>query len=205
MKGLIWNCRGIKKKGISSFLKNFILEHNFHFIGLQETVAESIDDNTLRKFDPNGLYLWKWIPSRGKSGGILSGINTDLMDVGGFCEGNYILQLDLWDKQLKQKWNFLNVYGAAQEMNKNEFLAELARFCNKNKLPFLIGGDFNIIRFATEKNKPSGVHKHTDLFNSIISANELLDIQMVGGKYTWSNNQENPTLERLDRILISKQ
>ena len=90
-------------------------------------------------------------------------------------------------------------------MNKNEFLAELARFCNKNKLPFLIGGDFNIIRFATEKNKPSGVHKHTDLFNSIISANELLDIQMVGGKYTWSNNQENPTLERLDRILISKQ
>src|SRR6185503_14184001 len=38
----------------------------------------------------------------------------------------------------------------------------------------------------------------------IISANELLDIHMVGGKYTWSNNQENPTLERLDRILISK-
>ena len=74
-------------------------------------MAESIDDNTLRKFDPNGLYLWKWIPSRGKSGGILSGINTDLMDVGGFCEENYILQLDLWDKQLKQKWNFLNVYG----------------------------------------------------------------------------------------------
>ena len=74
-------------------------------------MAESIDDNTLRNFDPNGLYLWKWIPSRGKSGGILSGINTDLMDVGGFCEGNYILQLDLWDKQLKQKWNFLNVYG----------------------------------------------------------------------------------------------
>ena len=82
MKGLIWNCRGIKKKGVSSFLKNLILEHNFHFIGIQKTMAESIDDNTLRKIDPNGLYLWKWIPSRGKSGGILSGINTDLMDVG---------------------------------------------------------------------------------------------------------------------------
>jgi hypothetical protein len=27
---------------------------------------------------------------------------------------------------------------------------------------------------------------------------------MSGGKYTWSNNQENPTLERLDRFLVSK-
>jgi len=49
------------------------------------------------------------------------------------------------------------------------------------------------------------VHKHTDLFNNIISIYELLDIHLVGGKYIWSNNQENPTLERLDRVLISKQ
>ena len=27
---------------------------------------------------------------------------------------------------------------------------------------------------------------------------------MNGGNFTWSNNQENPTLERLDRILISE-
>ena len=57
-----------------------------------------MDDNSLRKFDPNGIYLWKWIPSSGRSGGILSGINTYLLDVGGFCEGKYILHLDLGDK-----------------------------------------------------------------------------------------------------------
>ena len=144
------------------------------------------------------------MPSRGKSGGLLSGINIDLLDVGSFCEGKFILQMDLWDKQLNQKWNFLNIYGAAQEVDKNEFMAELARFCSNNKNPYLAGGDFNIIRFALEKNKPTGVHRHTDLFNSIISANNLLDIHMVGGKFTWSNNHEIPTLERLDRILISK-
>ena len=205
MKGLIWNCRGIKKKSVSSFLKNLISEHNFHFIGIQETMVENIDDITLKGFDPNSNYLWKWIPSRGKSGGLLSGINTEFLDVGGFCEGKYILQLDVWDKHLKQKWNFLNVYRATQLEHKNEFLAELARFCCKNNQPHLIGGDFNIIRFSSDKNKPSGVHKHTDLFNNIISTYELLDMHLVGGKYTWSNNQENPTLERLDRILISKQ
>ena len=147
-------------------------------------MVESVNDSCLRKLDPNGNYLWKWMPSRGKSGGLLSGINIDLLDVGSFCEGKFILQMDLWDKQLTQKWNFLNIYGAAQEVDKNEFLAELARFCSNNKNPYLASGDFNIIRFASEKNKPTGVHRHTDLFNSIISANNLLDIHMVGGKFT---------------------
>ena len=57
MKGLIWNYRGIIKKGVSSFLRNLILEHKFHFIGLQETMQPMIKDRILRKIDPNQTYL----------------------------------------------------------------------------------------------------------------------------------------------------
>ena len=204
MKGIIWNCRGIQKKGVSSFLKDLIHEHNFHFIGLQETMLENVDDKILRKIDPNGVYLWKWIPARGKSGGILSGVNTDLMEVGSFFEGKYILQLNLWDKQMKTNWNFMNIYGAAQEEHKREFLIELAGFCSKHKVPFLAGGDFNIIRFSSEKNKVTSLSKHSRIFNNIISTYELIDIPMTGGRFTWSNNHADPTLERLDRFLMSK-
>ena len=153
MRGLIWNCRGIKKSGVSAFLNNLIFEHKFHFIGLQETQQADIDDKTLRLIDPAGSYLWKWIPSKGKSGGILSGINTDIYDVGSFHEGKYILQLNIFDRERKLKWNFLNVYGAPKEENKVEFLTELASFCSKNKDPYLVGGDFNILRFTSEKIK----------------------------------------------------
>ena len=38
----------------------------------------------------------------------------------------------------------------------------------------------------------------------MINTYELRDLNMNGGNFTWSNNQENPTLERLDRILISE-
>lgn len=86
MKGLIWNCRDIKKKAVSTYLRNLILDHKFLFIGLQETMQADIDDNILRLIDPYVSYLWKWIPSRGRSGGILSGLNTDLCDVGSFKE-----------------------------------------------------------------------------------------------------------------------
>ena len=153
MKGLIWNCRGIKKSGVSAFLRDLISKYDFHFIGLQETMQSNIDDRTLRLIDPAGLYLWKWIPSKGKSGGILSGINTNIYDVGSFHEGKYILQLNIFDRERKLKWNFLSVYGAPQEENKIEFLIELASFCSKNKDPYLVGGDFNILRFTSEKIK----------------------------------------------------
>jgi exonuclease III len=202
MRGIIWNCRGIKK-GVTSFLRNLILENNFYFIGLQETMQEDISDNILRQIDTNKKYLWKWVPSRGRSGGILSGINLDFLDVGAFEDGKYSLQLNLWDKQQKVKWNFVNIYGAAQEESKDEFLTELADLLNKNKDSILIGGDLNIIRFSTEKNK-GGIHKHSGVFNSIINTYELIDLGMTGGKFTWSNKQNNPTLERLDRYLVSK-
>jgi len=204
MKGLIWNCRGIKKFGVSSYLRNLILEHKFNFGGLQETMKANIEDKILRVLDPEGVYLWKWIPSRGKSGGILSGINTETCDVGSFVEGKYMLQLNIWDREKRMKWNFINVYGTAQDEHKYEFLSELANFCCQNKDPYLVGGDFNIIRFSSEKSNNGGMHRNTGVFNSIISSQELIDIHMTGGKFTWSNNHEFPTLERLDRFLMSK-
>ena len=76
--------------------------------------------------------------------------------------------------------------------HKDAFLAELARFCGRNNDHILVVGDFNIIRFSSEKNKNTEVHAHSDKFNYIISSYEFIDIHMNGGKYTWSNNQSPP-------------
>ena len=88
IQGLFWNCRGLKKKGVSTFLKNLILEYKFHFFGLQETMIPECNDSLLRKFDPNQDYLWMWNPSKGKSGGILVGILLERFDVGSFKQGD---------------------------------------------------------------------------------------------------------------------
>jgi hypothetical protein len=53
IQGLIWNCRGLRKKGVATFLKNLISQYSFHFIGLQETMIENYDDKILKHFDSN--------------------------------------------------------------------------------------------------------------------------------------------------------
>ena len=47
-------------------------------------------------------------------------------------------------------------------------------------------------------------NRFSRLFNSLIGFYELSEIVMTGGLFTWSNNQEDPTLEKLDRVLVSK-
>jgi hypothetical protein len=49
------------------------------------------------------------------------------------------------------EWNFVPVYGAAQDAQKPDFLAELVRMCDNQDLPMMVGGDFNTIRKKEEK------------------------------------------------------
>lgn len=46
-------------------------------------------------------------------------------------------------------------------------------------------------------------NRNYDTFNSIINTYELREIELAGGEFTWSNNKETPTLEKLDRLLMS--
>jgi hypothetical protein len=60
------------------------------------------------------------------------------------------------------------------------------------------------VRFFSEKNKKFSSNRFSDVFNNIIQVNGLRDFTIGEGGYTWSNNQVNPTLEKLDRVLINR-
>lgn len=159
LQGLIWNCRGLRKKGVSTYLKSLIQQYSFHFVGLQETMVKHCEEKLLKNFDYQQEYLWLYNSAKGKSGGILVGIKKDLYDAGSFQQGEFMLQINLWDKVNRIIWNLLVVYGAAHEDQKIKFLTELSSFCSKSKEPLLIGCDFNLIRYSFERNKPGGVQR----------------------------------------------
>jgi hypothetical protein len=63
----------------------------------------------------------------------------------------FLLKVEVFDKKLKKNISLVMVYGPAHEDRRDVFLAELAETCAKIKIPTLIGGDFNILRFSKEK------------------------------------------------------
>jgi hypothetical protein len=96
---------------------------------------------------------FNWVSSEpnGRSGGLLSGFNSDTFDIISHNCGKFLISSIITHKEKNFSWNFLNVYGAAQEVNKRDFLCELASFCHNSYAPLLIGGDFNIIRRESDK------------------------------------------------------
>jgi hypothetical protein len=100
-------------------------------------------------------------------------------------------------------WIFIAVYGPAQEEGKYSFLQELTHACNTETSPILIGGDFNIIRNRREKNNDRYEDRWPFLFNAVINSLNLRELELSGRQYTWANNLQIPTYEKLDRILLS--
>ena len=141
MIGIFWNCRGAGKKGMSTCLTDLINANEVDFIGLQETMKSSYTPSFFRKLDPHQRFMWDWNRSRGKSGGILLGVNRDKFDIIEVKHGRYTLQVNLFDKSKSCSWALLVVYGAAQDENKPEFIAEMSSMCHKISVPYIVGGD----------------------------------------------------------------
>jgi exonuclease III len=116
--------------------------------------------------------------------------------------GDFMIKILVVHKENGFIWNFINVYGAAQNDQKQKFLSELSSFCSKCNHPMLVGGDFNILRKETDKNKPRGTNNWSSLFNSIIDFHNLIELDLNGRLYTWSNNRDPPFLKSWTGFLL---
>jgi hypothetical protein len=157
----------------------------------------------LNSIGGNRNFVWFWSPPNGRSGGLLVGFDADILDVREKELGEFMIRILVVHKENGFIWNFINVYRAAQDDQKQKFLSEFSPFCSKCIHPVLIGGDFNILRKDSDKNKPRGMNKWSSLFNSIIDFHNLIELDLSGRLYTWSNNRNSPTFEKLDRFLVS--
>lgn len=69
--------------------------------------------------------------------------------------------------------------------------------------PWCIGGDFNVVRFPSEKSNMSVFSSAMHDFSDFITNFGLLDNPLERGNYTWSNNREQTSMSRIDGFLFS--
>jgi mannosylglycoprotein endo-beta-mannosidase len=132
-------------------IKNLLNDTNTDFIGLQETMKKRYTDKFFRNIDPSKNFAWHWVPSHGRSGGILCGLKKENFEVISVIEHDFAIEAVVLDKKLNLKLRLCTVYGPAHEEKRDQFLRELSTICSKNDLPMSIGGDFNILRYSSEK------------------------------------------------------
>ena len=69
--------------------------------------------------------------------------------------------------------------------------------------PWLLAGDFNLIRCAEEKNTSASSSPHIAAFNQVIHDLCISELPFLDCSFTWSNMRAVPTLARLDCMFIN--
>ena len=86
---------------------------------------------------------------------------------------------------------------------KHSFLAELISIASSIQGAWALVGDFNLIWFPGDKSNDNFDVHEASIFNEFINDSSLLEIPLLDRRYTWTNNQSEPTLVRLDRALVN--
>ena len=139
MKGIFWNRRGLRDLAKFRFLSDLSKEKNLDFIALLETGRKNFIDTELNNICGGKNFLWSWIDPKGRSGGILLGINPSVFYIGFISQGDYHIKIRMRNKVDGFQWNLIAVYGAAQAEYKKSFLTEIVQCCQNEPIPLLMG------------------------------------------------------------------
>jgi hypothetical protein len=95
-------------------------------------------------------------------------------------------------------WYLTNVYAPCTPEGKHVFLDWFQQIDMPSDVDWLVVGGFNLIRRPDDRNMPGGNVQDMLSFNAAISALGLEELKLNGNKFTWTNKQSSPLLERLD-------
>lgn len=101
------------------------------------------------------------------------------------------------------QWMVVAVYGSAYEELKQEFIDELHLVSSSSSLPMLFGGDFNLVREASDKNNGNISIPWATKFNDWINNAGLMELKLANRQFTWCNNQSNRIMASLDRVFMT--
>jgi len=203
MIGLFWNVRGLGKIGRLPALINRIRSTRADFVGIMETKRESFTPGYLRSLTGNLPFEWFYLPAKKYVGGILVGSNSDKFSATLISTLDFSVSIMLQDKKTGFSWKLVVVYGSPYDEGKESFLKELHSIMESWQGPVILGGDFNLIRFASDKNNSRINYRWADAFNAWVHKWALLELSASNRRYTWSNNQDNLVMAKIDRIFVS--
>jgi hypothetical protein len=98
------------------------------------------------------------------------------------------------------EWAFARVYGPNDNSDRRWLWDEMAGLLSFWELPWVLGGDFNVIRFPSERSGGRRISSAMREFSDFIFERGLMDLPLSRGICTWSNSQ---SWSRIDRFLVS--
>ncbi|XP_071717991.1 uncharacterized protein [Rutidosis leptorrhynchoides] len=176
------NIRGLGQMGKITWLKRIYNKEKPTILGLQETKSEQTQDNIIESFWGNPDFKFVQKDSVGASGGIITIWDCNTFTFDHAIEGEFFLAICGSWVGYDAKNAFINVYGPHSSSKKLRLWSELSSLVNSLTIPFIIFGDFNEVRKASERMNCEFNQQWATNFNNFINNFGLIDIPLGGKK-----------------------
>ena len=100
-------------------------------------------------------------------------------------------------------WACFRIYGPNDNNLRGQIWDELMGIQQFWEVPWCYIKDFNIVRFLNEWLGGSRLTLAMENFSEFIEELSLIDLPLEGGSYTWSSGSDQPSMSRINRVLVS--
>jgi exonuclease III len=198
----IWNLRGLNNPARRNSICLFLSTFKLSLVCAQESKLQSVDSTVVKQTFGPAFDCFDFLPADGTRGGIIVAWRSDCLQLTTRHKGDFSITMDVQSLKDAKSWVLTSVYGP-QEIAKEFFLAELVQIGSSVQSPWIINGDFNLVADPTEKSNGRVNRRMMNKFHHTMNSLALQDMPLQGRSFTWSNEQEEPILARLDRVLFN--
>jgi exonuclease III len=203
LKLVFWNVRGLGDNDKCSVVRDNLVSANPFVVCLQETKLASHEPVKLRAFIPPQLSESVVVDADGSRGGLLTAWNPNHLSLVSSISRVFSLTTVLASTTADLSFTITNVYAPADHSLSPAFAEEMVALRPLVTGAWLIAGDFNLIRYPSEKNNNRFNVTLAALFNDLIHSMGWFELPLLDRRFTWSNMQDVPTLARLDRVFFN--
>ncbi|XP_068492357.1 uncharacterized protein [Phaseolus vulgaris] len=150
---------------------------------------------------------WIEVGAVNNGGGIITMWKKNCFELKGFrCGNNYSIIEGIWKVGKPLEVIIVNIYCGGSLREKRSTWDEICEIRKNHRIKiWCVAGDFNSIRCAGERrgqNYNANYGSEIQSFNKFIEESSLVDIPLVGRKFTWY--KPNGTVKSIiDRVLVS--
>ena len=197
-----WNVRGLNFRARRTAIRSLIVTSSASIACFQETKMEFVYSSTVLETLGSEFDEYVYLPASGTRGGILLAWKSRAVTITDPMFTTNAITTKV-TTVTGPPWWLTVVYGPQEDADKVAFLQELRDIRAACPGPWMVCGDFNLIRRDDDKNTGKSIGAMMGKFRRLTNDLALKEIYLTGRHYTWSNEQSPPALMHLDRVLCT--
>ncbi|GKC55709.1 RNA-directed DNA polymerase, eukaryota [Tanacetum coccineum] len=197
------NIQGLAQKAKKDWVKELCVKHKVNFLALQETKMEHMELFSVKMCWGNLVFDFVHSDSVGNSGGILCVWDPNSFRKSYATVSDYFIMIrGVWRITGKDLL-IIAVYAPHDNKDKQMLWDYLTYEIGKWKGEVVIMGDFNEVRYKSDRFGSVFNVRGANVFNSFISSAGLEEVPLGGSTFTWCHKSATK-MSKLDRFLISE-